>query len=182
MALVILGHPQIENSVANRTIIEEMQKADMKLEVRDIAALYPDFKIDIAEEQKALLRHEVIIFQYPIYWYNMPAILKQWFDMVYTYQFAYGSKGDKLKGKKALVSITVGGVEADYKTYGKHNFRISEFFKNVEQTAYFAKMEFLNPRFFHGTSTVDGFKEDDVKHRARLYAKDLLEYVQKQDL
>lgn len=43
-------------------------------------------------------------------------------------------------------------------------------------------MEFLNPRFFHGTSTVDGFKEDDVKHRARLYAKDLLEYVQKQDL
>jgi len=179
MALIILGHPQIKESVANRAIIEEIQITNPEIEIRNLAELYPDFKIDIKEEQEALLRHEVIIFQYPLYWYNMPAILKHWFDVVFEHQFAYGSKGDKLKGKKVLVSVTVGSLEQEYRTFGKHNFRIAEFFKNIEQTAYFAQMTFLDPIFFHGTSAVDGFTHDEVKERAKMYANRLLNYVLK---
>ncbi|WP_029270491.1 NAD(P)H-dependent oxidoreductase [Flavobacterium sp. KJJ] len=177
MALLILGHPQIKKSIANKAIIEEIERKNSDIEIRNLAELYPDFNINIEEEQKALLRHEIVVLQYPLYWYNMPGILKQWFDVVFEHQFAYGSKGDKLKGKKLLASVTVGSVEQEYKPLGKHNFRITEFFKNIEQTAYFVQMNFLDPMFFHGTSVVDGFTEDQIKERARLYADSLINYV-----
>lgn len=177
MALLILGHPQIKKSIANKAIIEEIQNSNSEIEVRNLSELYPDFNINAEEEQKALLRHEIVVFQYPLYWYNMPAILKHWFDVVFDHQFAYGSKGDKLKGKKLLVSVTVGSLEKEYKPFGKHNFRISEFFKNIEQTAYFAQMIFLDPMFFHGTSVVDGFTEEEIRERARTYADRLVKYI-----
>jgi putative NADPH-quinone reductase len=177
MALIIVGHPQIKNSIANKTIIEEIQKTNPETEIRNLGELYPNFNINIKDEHQALLRHDVIVFQYPIYWYNMPAILKHWFDVVFEHQFAYGSKGDKLKGKKFLASVTVGSVEGEYKAFGKHNFRIVEFFKNIEQTAYFAQMTFLDPIFLYGTSSVDGFKEEEVKLRAKAYANDLVTYI-----
>ena len=50
--------------------------------MRDIFQLYPDYKIDVSAEQEALLRHDTIILQYPMFWFNMPAILKLWFDEV----------------------------------------------------------------------------------------------------
>jgi len=177
MALVILGHPHFKNSIANKAIIEEIQRKNPETEIRNLAELYPDFNINAKAEQEALLRHDTIVFQYPLYWYNMPAILKHWFDVVFEHQFAYGSKGDKLKGKKLLASVTVGSLEQEYKPFGKHNFRIAEFFKNIEQTAYFAQMNFPDPMFFHGTSAVDGFTEDEVKKRARIYADSLMDYI-----
>ena len=182
MALLILGDPNIGESIANKAIIEEIQKANPNIEIRNLAILYPDFKIDIAKEQEALLRHDLIVFQYPLYWYNMPAILKQWFDVVFTHQFAYGSKGDKLKDKKLLASVTVGSLEREYRTFGKHNFRINDFFKNVEQTAYFAQMTFLDPLFFHGTSAVDGFTASEIERRASSYAKDLISFIERVEL
>lgn len=177
MALLILGHPQIKKSIANKAIVEEIQNRNSEIEIRNLMELYPDFTINVKEEQKALLRHEVVIFQYPLYWYNMPAILKHWFDVVFEHQFAYGSNGDKLKGKKMLISVTVGSLGKEYKPLAKHNFRISEFFKNIEQTAYFAQMTFLDPMFFHGTSAVDGFTEEEIKERARVYSNHLMDYI-----
>lgn len=36
MALIILAHPYFDLSVANKTIIEELQQHDPSLEIRDI--------------------------------------------------------------------------------------------------------------------------------------------------
>jgi putative NADPH-quinone reductase len=120
MALIILAHPNFKNSIANKTIIEELQNTELNIEIRAIHDLYPDYNINVKAEQDALLRHQTVIFQYPIYWYNMPAILKLWFDSVFEYQFAYGSKGDKLKDKYFVPSFTVGAPEDEYTTLGKH--------------------------------------------------------------
>ena len=57
MALIILAHPNFQNSLANKTIVEEIQASNLKLEIRDISNLYPDYKIDVQAEQDALLRH-----------------------------------------------------------------------------------------------------------------------------
>lgn len=43
-----------------------------------------------AAEQEKLLWADTIIFQFPLWWYTMPAILKGWVDRVFTYRFAYG--------------------------------------------------------------------------------------------
>jgi putative NADPH-quinone reductase len=94
------------------------------IEIRNIYDLYPDYKINVKAEQEALLRHQTIVFQYPFYWYNMPGILKHWFDMVFEYQFAYGSNGDKLKNKNFVPSFTVGSSESSYNV---RKFSISGF-------------------------------------------------------
>lgn len=57
MALVILAHPDFQKSVANKAVIEHLKAARPSDEIRDIAALYPDYRIDAAAEQQALTRH-----------------------------------------------------------------------------------------------------------------------------
>ncbi|MCE7042609.1 NAD(P)H-dependent oxidoreductase [Dyadobacter sp. CY312] len=175
MALIILGHPDFANSLANKTIISEIETSGLEVELRNLSDLYPDFKIDSKSEQEALLRHNTIVFQYPVYWYNMPAILKHWFDLVFEYQFAYGSQGDKLKNKNFLLSFTVGAPEEGYQALGEHHFRVHEFCKNMEQTAYYAKMQYLDPIYFHGTSVAAGYTKEDIINKAREHGQRLIE-------
>lgn len=47
MTLIILGHPNIEQSIANKTIIESLQEHITDLEIRNIHQLYPDYKINV---------------------------------------------------------------------------------------------------------------------------------------
>lgn len=174
MALVILAHPNFDSSFANKTVIEELQKSSVALEIRNIHSLYPDYKIDVKAEQEALLRHQTIVFQYPFYWLSTPAILKLWIDEVFQYQFAYGSKGDKLKGKNFMPSITVGSAEEAYKITGHHHLRIAEFCKSMEQTAYYAQMNYIDPVCLYGVSLAAGYKEDDIKMKAKQHAGKLI--------
>jgi len=174
MALIILGHPSFENSFANKTIIEELKKSHLDLEIRNIHKLYPDYNIDINAEQEALLRYKTIVFQYPFYWYNMPAILKQWFDTVLTYKFAYGTNGDKLKNKNFVPSFTVGAPEKEYRALREHHFHVQEFCKNLEQTAYYAQMNYIDPIYLHGTSLAAGYTEEEVKNKAKNHAQRLI--------
>lgn len=152
MALIILAHPHFAQSIANKAVIEHVKTTRPNDEIRDVAALYPDYHINVEAEQQALLRHKTVVFQYPLYWYNMPAILKQYFDCVFTYGFAYGSAGDKLKGKNFIASITIGSPGEDYRADGSAHFRVMELCKNIEQTAYYAQMNYIDPFYFHGTS------------------------------
>ncbi|KAJ5079763.1 nad p h oxidoreductase-related [Anaeramoeba ignava] len=69
---------------------------------------------DIINEQKKVEEADLVLFQFPLWWGSMPAILKGWFDRVFTVPWSYSwphlcDKG-KMKGKKALVSITTGGT------------------------------------------------------------------------
>lgn len=81
---------------------------------------------DVRAEQDKLLWADTIIFQFPLWWYSMPAILKGWVDRVFTYRFAYGvgehsdtKYGERygegtLAGCRALVSVTIGGAQSSY--------------------------------------------------------------------
>lgn len=166
MALIILAHPDFTRSVANKAVIGHLQNSGLPLEIRDIAALYPDYRIDAEAEQQALLRHQTVVFQYPLYWYNMPAILKHYFDCVFTHGFAYGTGGDKLKGKNFVPSLTIGAPEKDYRADGEAHFRVFELTKNLEQTAYYTQMNYIEPFYFHGTSPVL-YSEDEIRSKAQ---------------
>jgi len=45
---------------------------------------------DITREQEKLHWADTVIFQFPLWWFTMPAIMKGWFERVYAYGFAYG--------------------------------------------------------------------------------------------
>ncbi|ANZ39861.1 NADPH-quinone reductase [Lentzea guizhouensis] len=78
--------------------------------------------VDVREEQAKLAAAELLVLQFPLWWYGPPAILKGWFDRVLTSGFAYGDLdaelgvprryGDGgLVGRKALVVVTAGEDE-----------------------------------------------------------------------
>lgn len=136
--LILLAHPDIKNSFGNKTIIETV-KCLPNVTITDLTARYPDFNIDIAAEQQALILADLIILQYPIYWYNMPPILKQWFDKVFTFGFAFG-KGSQLANKAIMASVTAGSKESSYPTKD-----IKSLFKPLKASAKFCKIHYLNP-------------------------------------
>jgi NAD(P)H dehydrogenase (quinone) len=71
---------------------------------------------DIVAEQEKLNRADLLILQFPIWWFGMPAILKGWADRVFARGFAYiaGRKYDTgmLRGKTAMI-VTTTGTSAD---------------------------------------------------------------------
>jgi len=70
---------------------------------------------DIQQELDKLLWADLLILNFPIYWFSVPAILKGWIDRVLVSGVCYGGKRfydqGGLAGKKALVTVTLGGRE-----------------------------------------------------------------------
>ncbi|CAH6812943.1 glutathione-regulated potassium-efflux system ancillary protein KefG [Vibrio chagasii] len=150
--LVLFAHPSQHRSEANKPLFDQAKRIDGVTCV-DLYAEYPTFKINIDREQKRLLDHDIIIFQFPLYWYSTPAILKEWQDLVLEYGFAYGTDGNELEGKKFLCSITAGGKEDAYQTDGYNHFTIRELLHPLEQTAALCRMEYLAPYALFGSRT-----------------------------
>ena len=112
--LVVSGHPRLEDdSVANKTIVEELGKRE-GYTIDRLDALYPDFNFDIAAEQAKLVAADIVVLQYPVFWYGMPALLQKWMEDVFAHGFSHGSSGKALVGKKLIVSMTIGAPEEAY--------------------------------------------------------------------
>ncbi len=70
---------------------------------------------DIQAELDKLLWADLLILNFPLYWFSVPAMLKGWIDRVLVSGVCYGGKRfydqGGLAGKQALVSLTLGGRE-----------------------------------------------------------------------
>lgn len=139
--LVVSGHVDLAHSVANRTILEGLKKEFPEAEFDNLAELYPDYKIDVKAEQEKLAKADVIVLQFPFFWYNCPSIMRKWFEDVLTHGFAYGSNGKALEGKKLLVSLTLGAPVDMYQHDASQNFEISEFMPSFIQMANLCSMQ-----------------------------------------
>ncbi|WP_371589414.1 NAD(P)H-dependent oxidoreductase [Streptomyces virginiae] len=118
---------------------------------------------DVFAEQEKLLWADTIIFQFPLWWYTMPAILKGWVDRVFTYRFAYGvgehsdtKYGERfgegtLAGRRALLSVTVGGPRSHYSARGINGPIDDLLFPIHHGILYYPGIEPLPPFVLHGT-------------------------------
>lgn len=70
---------------------------------------------DITAEVEKLKACDLLILHFPLYWFSVPAILKGWIDRVLVSGLTYGGRRfydqGGLKGKKALLTLTLGGRE-----------------------------------------------------------------------
>ncbi|MES2918360.1 MAG: NAD(P)H-dependent oxidoreductase [Pseudomonadota bacterium] len=68
---------------------------------------------DILAEVEKLKRADLVILNFPVYWFSVPAMLKGWIDRVLISGLCYGGlrfyDQGGLKGKKAALSFTLGG-------------------------------------------------------------------------
>lgn len=152
--LILFGHPAIRKSRVNRAMAEAVRGLP-GVTMRDLYELYPDLIIDVTREQNELREHDLIVFQHPFYWYSMPAIFKEWFDLVLAYGFAYGQGGTALQGKYWLNALTTGGRKVAYCAEGSNQFTVRQLLAPVEQTARLCGMRFLEPYVTYGTHQMD---------------------------
>ena len=63
--LVIVAHPDMERSRVNRRWKQELDQYPADIDVHELYTQYPDWKIDVAQEQKLLEAHDLLILQFP---------------------------------------------------------------------------------------------------------------------
>ncbi len=124
--LVILAHPNIEESKINKRWKQELLHYPDEITIHEIYKEYPEWTIDVLKEQQLIETYDHIIFQFPLYWYSYPPLLKKWLDDVFTYGWAYGSKGNKLKGKKLGIATSIGDKKENYLPTGSVTFTVDE--------------------------------------------------------
>lgn len=179
--LVISAHQDLNTSVSNRLILDELvQHFGDNISIRHLSELYPDYQIDVKAEQQALINADIVLLQYPTFWYSVPAILKKWLDDVWLYGFAYGEGGDKLHGKKLLVSTTSGGVADVYvdEIVGK----MEDLIKPVKSSAIYAGFDWQGVYPLYGALYIQGVHNDEhlaqLQHNAKNHSNTLIEKLE----
>ncbi len=169
--LILFAHPALEKSMANRALVEGVSDLD-NVRVHDLYEMYPDFHIDVEAEQALLSDHDRIVWHHPFYWYSTPAILKEWFDQVLQFGWAYGDGGNALSGKIAKSVVTTGGAADAYTPEGYNRYSMQEFLRPIEQTASLCGMVYDSPLVFHQALN---WTDDDRQKAIDAYRAWLLE-------
>lgn len=166
--LVIVAHPNLHESVVNKRWVEELKKYHKEFEIHNIYEAYPDWDIDVEREQRLIEEHEALIFQFPMYWFSCPPLLKKYMDDVFTYGWAYGSKGDKLKGKKFAIAVSTGAETRDYQEDGKNHATLQQLLLPFQTTARFCGMDFKGHFTLDDSANVTAEK---LEENAQKYVK-----------
>jgi len=140
--LIVSGHPNLdEESFSNRIILECLTNFLPKADIVRLDRAHTHYEFDISLEQERLKKADVIVFQFPMFWYGLPALMKKYIDDVFAHGFAYGSTGTYLKDKTLLVSFTTGGAESDYRYDGEQRYPIEDFLPFLKNLAWYCDMQ-----------------------------------------
>ncbi len=151
--LVVYAHPAAHLSRVNRRLAAAARATD-GVEVLDLYETYPDFFIDVAAEQARLERAAAVVFVHPIQWYSMPALLKEWIDVVFKAGWAYGPHGQALAGKPYWMVATAGSLESDYAPGALHERPFADYLPAFRQTAVLCGMPWEEPLMLFGAHQV----------------------------
>lgn len=124
---------------------------------------------DVAAEHEKLFWADLVIFQFPLWWGSMPAIMKGWIDRVFSVGTVYGRGTDGLAGRKAMLSVTASG-HGDYAEGARHiSAELSHVTGNMLALA---KLEVLEPFFVFGPGTMSDADRAGAlrRYRQRLLA------------
>ncbi len=84
---------------------------------------------DVVREHEKLFWADVLVLQFPLWWFSVPAILKGWIDRVFVNGLAIGVPKEGTKqwlrygegrfaGKRAMLAVTTGGREGQFSERG----------------------------------------------------------------
>lgn len=133
---------------------------------------------DVEAEQAKLAAASLVVFQFPLWWYGPPAILKGWFDRVLTNGFAYGDNdpetglprryGDaQLSGRRALLVVTAGEDSRSIGPRGISGDLDSLLFPITHGTLWYTGIESLDLHVIHDADGLDAAGVDHQLERLR---------------
>ena len=140
--LVVVAHPSLHSaSRVHKRWVTELEKHPDEFAVHDLYATIPAAERGLValantttEAERALvLKHERVVYQFPVYWYSAPALLRTWIDSVYGFGWAYGGEnaqpgepGRALAGKRFACAVSAGDIEQNYRAEGTVGFTMDE--------------------------------------------------------
>lgn len=178
--LVVISHPSSSsfnhgilkritkglNNSGHEVRIKDLYKENFNpvLSAEDLAQIQKgSIPKHIAEEQKQLLWADSLVFIYPLWWFGRPAMLKGWFDIVFTngLAFEYSESGVKglLNHKRALIIITAGGS----KNYFEENNALQLIHRPItDGTLAFCGIDDITHRIYYDIANVSDEKRADI--------------------
>lgn len=134
---------------------------------------------DVRGEQQKLLDADLVVFQFPLWWYSVPAMLKGWFDRVFASGFGFDvidpesglprKYGDGvLVGKRALISVSLGEGLRSIAPRGISGDIESLLFSLTHGTLFYAGIE---PLPLHVIADADDLGPADVDREIRRFTE-----------
>lgn len=178
--LIVSGHPDLNDSVANKTILEELTKLLPEAEFDYLDKQYPDFNINVEAEQAKLENADVIVLLFPVFWCSLPSLMSRWMEQTFRHGWSHGRTGDKLKGKKLVVSLTTGAPEELYHRDAAMGYEIEDFLPPLKATANLCQMEWAGFVYTGGVSYQsrnDLEKLSLMQRKSRVHAQRIVELL-----
>lgn len=134
------------------------------------------FAEDVRREMESLFWCDTLIFQFPLWWFGAPAILKGWVDRVFAYGSVYGhgrwyDRGTQA-GKRAMCSVTIGGASTAYEPDGLHGDLDRILYPIHHGVFAFTGFTALTPHVIHGPARMT---EEERRRAIEGYAEAVLE-------
>ena len=165
--LIIAAHPHIDQSTVHKTWLAALRQHPERYTVHELYRTYPDGRIDVAREQAQIEAHDGVVWQFPVYWFNCPPLLKQWFDDVLTYGWAYGSTGKAFAGRKLGIAVSLGAPAADYQHDGDVGHPLPAVLLPFELTARYIGADYRPYYAFHTIDSNAGYDEAAARQVAQ---------------
>ncbi len=131
------------------------------------------FAPDVKAEMDKLFWADFVLFQFPLWWFSVPAILKGWVDRVFASGRIYG--GGKwydqgvLRGKRGMLALTTGGGPSIYSARGLNGDINALLFPIHNGILHFVGMDVLPPFIAWGPARADDARRrqylDDFRQR-----------------
>lgn len=147
----------------------------LKLQLEEMHATETNgFAPEIESEIGNIEWCDLMIWQFPLWWFGLPAVLKGWVDRVFAMGRTYG--GDRIydtgvfRGKRAMLSLTTGGPEESYHK-GAFNGDISAILRPIHRgMLQFVGFDVLAPQVVYGPVhlTPEQRKQQLADYAARL--------------
>ena len=129
---------------------------------------------DVEAEQRKLLDADLVVLQFPLWWYGMPAIMKGWIDRVFEREFAYDvldpvtgrarKYGDGgLVGRRALTVVTAGDRPGSLGPRGISGSIDDVLWPLLHGTLWYTGMSALRPHLITRARDVDADTIADVE-------------------
>ncbi|MEQ7181991.1 NAD(P)H-dependent oxidoreductase [Enterococcus gallinarum] len=131
--LVIASHPSYDDSLSQRFFSESAKMPNVSVHMLDKVAGNFDLEIELERLQTI----DRLIFQFPLYWYQVPAKMKCWIDTVWEAAKPY------LLNKEIGFALSTGVAAKEFQLGGKEGASFSEILRPLTLMAQKYQMTIL---------------------------------------
>ena len=165
--LLVYAYPALERARISPAMADAVRDLP-GLTVHDLYEVYHDFTIDVPAEHRLMYDHDLIVLQFPLYWFSIPSLLKEWMDLSWSRGFAFG-EGAKLKGRTLMCAISTGANRDAYEN-GVYRFPLNEFLRPLQEAAGYCGLAWAEPFVLHGAQALEleGMEKGMALYRRRL--------------